>query len=198
LVEQNDFLNFEDLHGDRLDLINLKNVVNVALSDIHEWSTNPKFFEYLEFPPSTNIDETKKQVDRMLDRMDKGDHYWCIKLKDKEKFIGTYRVLELDIKKKMCAIGYGINPEFGGQGYAIEASRMVFDYLFKKFDIYKVSTHIYSTNIKSIKLAEKIGFKREGLLRKYYLDYRGNRHDCIIVGLFKDEYIAAKKIWKVF
>jgi RimJ/RimL family protein N-acetyltransferase len=191
LNSKNNF-NFEDLDGNRIELINLKKVADIALLDMHDWSTNPKFFEYLEFPESKNIEGTQQQLDKMLSRMDEGEHYWCIKLKEKKQFIGTLRINEVDFRKKFCGLGYGINPEFQGKGLASESLQLALNFLFKILKIQKISCLTMSLNLPSINLVKKIGFKQEGLLRNHYLDYKGNMHDAIIFGLLQKEYFETR------
>jgi [ribosomal protein S5]-alanine N-acetyltransferase len=188
LTRQKNF-NFEDLHGNRINLINLKKIAKSVLPDMHAWSTNPKFFEYLEFPASKSIEETTHQLDKMISRMGEGDHYWCIELKDQEKIIGTIRIADIDVRKKICCLGYGLSPEFQGKGYGFESVKLAMDFLFKILQIHKLTGYGNPSNLPSIILAEKIGYKREGLLRDHYLDYKGNRTDAIVFGLLRKEYL---------
>ncbi|MGY5146739.1 MAG: GNAT family N-acetyltransferase [Candidatus Nitrosopumilus sp. bin_7KS] len=191
MTEQKNF-NFEDLHGNRINLINLKKITKSILPDMHVWSTNPKFFNYLEFPASKNIEDTKQQLDKMISRMNKGEHYWCIQLKDQEKIIGTIRITDIDVRKKICCLGYGLNPEFQGKGYGFESVKLAMDFLFKSLKIHKLTGYANPLNFPSIMLAEKMGYEREGLLRDHYLDYKGDRTDAIVFGLLREEYLQLK------
>lgn len=124
--------------------------------------------------------------------MDQGDHYWAIKLKDQNKFIGTIRITDIDVRKKICLLGYGLNPEFQGKGYGFESVQLAMNFLFEILHMHKLTGYAAPSNLPSIILAEKMGYKREGLLRDHYLDYKGNRIDAIVFGLLREEYLHLK------
>jgi RimJ/RimL family protein N-acetyltransferase len=63
-------------------------------------------------------------------------------------------------------IGWTIhNPVHRNQGYATEAVTALVDYLFRAFEINRVECNTVTTNLASLRLAEKCGFTREGVLR---------------------------------
>lgn len=60
--------------------------------------------------------------------------------------------------------------------------REVFNYIFVKAGCARCTCLIRKSNTRSIRLAEKLGFKKEGVLRKYYGD-----EDAFVYGLLKEE-----------
>jgi RimJ/RimL family protein N-acetyltransferase len=63
-------------------------------------------------------------------------------------------------------VGWTIhNPVHRNQGYATEAVTALVDYLFQAFPINRVECNTATTNLASLRLAEKCGFTREGVLR---------------------------------
>jgi RimJ/RimL family protein N-acetyltransferase len=63
-------------------------------------------------------------------------------------------------------IGWTIhNPEHRNQGYATEAVTALVDYLFQAFEINRVECNTATTNLASLRLAEKCGFTYEGVSR---------------------------------
>ena len=63
-------------------------------------------------------------------------------------------------------IGWTIHdPENRNRGYATEAVTALIDYLFKSFPINRIECSTATQNLASIRLAEKCGLIREGVLR---------------------------------
>lgn len=57
--------------------------------------------------------------------------------------------------------GYMVNPDFWGQGYAFEGAKAILDYAFGDGAFHRVTAQIDHRNEPSIKLAEKLGLRRE-------------------------------------
>lgn len=58
----------------------------------------------------------------------------------------------------------------------------MFDYPFQQLDVKRLSAIVYSTNLKSQKLVEHLGFQREATLRNYFPDA-----DAIVYVMLKDD-----------
>ena len=67
--------------------------------------------------------------------------------------------------------------------------RCVFDLVFKVMNCSRCSIFVSKDNEASKNLVEKLGWKREGLLRQY----RDNGDDCFVYGMLKDECIWRSK-----
>ncbi len=73
-----------------------------------------------------------------------------------------------------------------GKGYGTEAIRLLLDFAFKDLNLNRVYLHVFADNQPAIKLYEKVGFKREGLLRQAaYLD--GRSVDVMLMGILRDD-----------
>jgi RimJ/RimL family protein N-acetyltransferase len=82
---------------------------------------------------------------------------------------------------KFVEIAYIIDPEHWGKGIATEAVGRVAEFLQKEVKIHKIRASLYSKNIASKRVLEKLGFIQEGYLRD----------NVIIDGEFVDEYLMA-------
>ncbi len=65
--------------------------------------------------------------------------------------------------------------------------KRIFGLAFNFWQVERISLLVNTNNFECIKLVEKLGFKREGLLRKY----RDDGSDCYFYGILKSE-----NIWK--
>lgn len=78
-------------------------------------------------------------------------------------------------------IGYWMGERFAGQGYMLEAVRLVATYAFAKLHLHRIEAACIPGNERSVRVLEKAGFQREGLLRAYLR----------IDGAWQDHYLYA-------
>ena len=174
----NRVLIFQDLNGKRINLIKIS---MDGLDDMHEYSTNKKFYEFLEYEHFKSIEETRLYLKKLISRSKSNNHYWFIKLNKPKKIIGTFGLLQIDEKKGSSEIGYGLSPDYWKGGYFKEALLNILDYLFIKSNFHRIYAKTAANNHASIKSLKNCGFEIEGVLRDYYLSYQGFRSDAKIL-----------------
>lgn len=184
-------MNFVNLHGDRIDLIAIG---ENGLTDMHKYSIKPEFYRYLEYEPFQTLEETRQYLRRLIKLSNSGSgHYWFIKLKEGNKIIGTFGVLNIERKRCSAEIGYGLSPDYWGCAYFKESLIMVLKYLFVDLHFHRIWAKSQSNNIPSIKALEKAGFKKEGVLRDFYLSSDGKRYDAVLLGILRNEFLENYK-----
>ena len=102
-----------------------------------------------------------------------GDILGEVSFKSSDTFEATlgYRLFEKTSRRK---------------GYMTEALTLFCEYLFEMLPINRIALRMCADNTGSQKVAEKIGFKLEGTLRKAYF-YRGRFVDFLMYGLLREE-----------
>ncbi len=71
-----------------------------------------------------------------------------------------------DINRLSTEIGYWLGEEFWGRGIATEALAAVTEYAFTTLGMARVYAEVFEWNAASMRVLEKCGFEREGVLRK--------------------------------
>lgn len=178
---------FPDLHGERIDLVEIE---ASCVDDVHEYATMPSFFKSFEFSESRSREETAAYIRKLLGRSEKSTgHYWMIRHKMNGKVIGTFGVLDIDFRKGTGEIGYGLSPLYWRKGYFQEALDLVLRHLFTHAGFHRVWAKTQHDNAASIRSLERAGFKREGILRDFYLSERdGSRHDAVVLAMLRHEF----------
>lgn len=85
-----------------------------------------------------------------------------------------------------CMIGYWMGESYAGQGHMSAALKMVIPWLFDGLRLHRIEAACIPENSRSIRLLEKTGFKREGLLREY-LKINGQWRDHVMFSLLESE-----------
>ena len=93
--------------------------------------------------------------------------YWFSFKNSPDKLIGAVNFQ--DIKRgafKSCQIGYKIDKDCSGLGLTTEAVSCAISSLFANEGLHRIEALIATDNISSVRLAEKLGFLREGISRE--------------------------------
>ena len=83
-------------------------------------------------------------------------------------------------------IGYWIGERYAGKGFMHEALRLVVRHAFETLRLHRIEAACIPDNERSIRVLEKAGFRREGLLRSY-LRINGIWHDHYLYALIADD-----------
>lgn len=130
----------------------------------------------------TEVYDPEKQVEfyfkkvKLMYKEKKGIR-WAIINKESKAFIGDIGLYNIDFYSNNTEIGYTIEKNFWRKGVASECIKAIENFAFETLDMNRIIAMIDSNNISSIKLSEKLGFHRDGILREHYYNKS------------KDEYI---------
>lgn len=92
-------------------------------------------------------------------------------------------------------IGYVFNRQYWGQGYASESVKAVIEYGFTELGVHRITALCNPENEASWHLLERVGMRREGVLKKnvyFWKDEQGVPiwQDTYEYALLKDEYTS--------
>ena len=157
---------------------------------IAEWFNKPEVFG--EYNPLHQVSRT--EAEKMFENPHE-ENSFIIEKKDGSKigFIGHFYVLH--VAGKQLEIGYSLVPSERGKGYCTEATQLMVDYLFLSKDTKRVQAQTDPRNVASHKVLEKVGFKKEGTLRKSFF-MRGEWRDAYIYSILGEEWKEPKILTK--
>jgi ribosomal-protein-serine acetyltransferase len=100
--------------------------------------------------------------------------------------IGGAGINEINPMNKCANLGYWVRSDRTGQGIAVTATRMLAKWGFEVLKLNRIEIHVAADNVRSLRVAEKAGAKREGIFRnKMLLD--GQIHDSVMHSLIPGE-----------
>lgn len=84
-------------------------------------------------------------------------------------------------------VGYSLATEYWGRGIVVKAMKIAISEAVKEFpDVVRFQAFVEVENMPSQRVLEKIGFLREGLLRKYTFN-KGEVRDMVIFSLLAND-----------
>jgi ribosomal-protein-serine acetyltransferase len=86
-----------------------------------------------------------------------------------------------------CEIGCWLGKGAEGRGLMTVAARTLVDWAFRVRGMTRVCWQTTPDNVRSIAVAERLGMRREGVLRKSFA-HNGVHHDTIVLAILADEW----------
>ncbi len=142
------------------------------------------FLGYL-FP--VNIENEKKWITEIYSEKEKKNIYFAIEKNDDREFIGYISAKNINYIHRHADFGIILLKKFRGKGYASEAMKLFFNYLFNDLNLHKIKLEVLEDNFTAIKLYEKIGFVKEGLLKEHIWQ-DGKFKNLVIMSLFSTNF----------
>jgi len=101
--------------------------------------------------------------------------------------IGDVGIHFIDTDGHQVELGCTLGKAHHGNGYATEALQAVIDYLFKKLNKHRIIASIDPGNTASIKMVERMGFRKEAHFKESLL-INGNWVDDVVYALLQKEW----------
>lgn len=137
--------------------------------------------------PSTTI-RSKQWAEEVSKKQPDGDNFHMeIELIETSDLIGVIGTHHADPRNGTFMYGVAIRPEFQRKGYASEAILLVMKFFFEELRYQKCTVDIHSWNQGSIVLHEKLGFIKEGQIRRAIFS-RGQFFDRLFYGITIEEW----------
>lgn len=128
------------------------------------WST----YEPLQRPEYYTVDAQYKKIQESLYLMSsKREYTFGIYELGTNNLIGHIALYAIKrLPYSSAFVGYAMDEIYIGKGIVTEAVELVVQFAFEQIGLHRVEAYVSTENNASIRVLEKSGFQREGLLRK--------------------------------
>lgn len=106
-----------------------------------------------------------------------------------DRLIGNCGIRVNEIELAEGNIGYELNPDYWGRGYATEAARAIVGFGFSELGLHRVCAECVADNTASAHVLEKLGMRREAYFREHQW-YRERWWDTLIYAVLDHEWWA--------
>lgn len=105
----------------------------------------------------------------------------------KEQFVGMIALHRIDKMNKRAEIGYWVNHDFQGNGLIPSVMHPFLKHVFDNFEINRIDLIVAEENVRSVSVATKTGFIKEGLLKDYFI-LNGICYDALIFRMLRSDF----------
>jgi ribosomal-protein-alanine N-acetyltransferase len=154
-----------------------------------EHFNTPEIIAGQGFPGPDNLETARKELDQYIVGLYEGGHgfRWGIRLKGESEMVGSLGFYSWDKENAKAEVGYDLKPAYWRRGIMKEALERIVGFGFEDMGLNRMQVTIMSSNPGSMTLIEKIGFKREGILRDYS-KFEGKYTDEHVFSMLKREW----------
>lgn len=93
---------------------------------------------------------------------------------------------------RQADIGYELDPQYWGQGYATEAARAILNFGFERLAVHRIWAHCLAENTASAHVLDKLGLQLEGRLREDEY-FKGRWWDTLVYAILEHEWLAVRE-----
>ncbi len=170
----------------RRDAAPVDDAIRGSLSDLHQWLP----WARMDYNPADTAAFLRESI--LAWREDRAWDYSIRRRDDPDRHIGNISFWTVSKLGKIFEVGYWVRSDETSKGYCTEAVEKILDEAFNHLGYHKAVLRIAVGNTASDRVAEKLGFTREGILREELL-IRGNWVDHSHWSLLDREYRAARR-----
>lgn len=154
---------------------------------LHKWRNDEEIGHYFSgtFRFTSTLNEKKWLEEKIFD---KNNVNCAICIKETNEFIGCIFLNNIDYLNRSahCPTFIGAK-EHWNKGYATDARVLMLKYAFYDIGLERVWANVHEDNIGSLKMHEKCGYKKEGVLRRAsYVN--GEFKDLVVLSVLKEEF----------
>lgn len=132
------------------------------------------------------VEKTCRFIKRKLLRFADGNGFTA-GIFGREKLIGVIALEYIDRTNQMTEIGYWLDADAEGKGLITKSCSVLIEYAFKNLKLNRVQIRCAKKNIRSRAIPEKLGFRKEGVIRQ--VEKLSDRFvDLVIYGILNDEW----------
>jgi [ribosomal protein S5]-alanine N-acetyltransferase len=149
---------------------------------------DPEVMRFWSSPPLPDVAGARELIDQIEDLFKARRLFqWGVCSRDTGKVTGTCTLHNLRAEHRRAEIGFAIARANWGQGFATEALELLIGFAFATLGLHRLEADTDPENVRSLRLLERQGFKREGYLRERW-HHLGKLHDGVFLGLLASEW----------
>jgi len=159
--------------------------------DLHAYLSDPAVYA---FEPGGPIDE--RTAARLARERAEGTDFWALESRASGRMIGHLYFAQVEPKSwRTWELGFIVHPAHQRQGVATEGATALLRHAFAALGVHRVVAHCNPGNLASWRVLERVGLRREGLLRRnacyrHGPDGRELWTDTFVYALLEDEAIG--------
>ena len=159
---------------------------------VYAYATDNEVVRYLDWGPNSVEDTTRflTLARKARESSPRTAYHLAIALRTDDRAVGGCRIEIRDAATEAGDLGYVLDRAHWGHGYATEAGRALLAFGFEGLGLHRIWTRCDIRNIASARVLEKLGMRREGLLR-HDVRRKGEWHDSYLYAILEPEWHAS-------
>lgn len=161
------------------------------VDDLYAVFSDREVMRYWPWPAYTERAQAEALLAEIEALFREGHLYqWGVVRREDDRVIGTITLSSIDRTHLRAKLGCALSRAHWGRGFAVEAAGRLLDFAFGPLGLHRIEADVDPRNVHSLRLLERLGFVREGLLRERWR-VGGEVQDGALYGLLAREWGGA-------
>jgi RimJ/RimL family protein N-acetyltransferase len=171
--------------------LTLRPLAESDVADVFAVFSDPEVMRYWDGTLMTSLQDAMRYIDHIHHGFRRHELFqWGVADSTTNAIVGTCTLTHFSPLHQRSEIGFAILKNRWGQGLGSEAVRAVVAFAFETLNLHRIEADVDPRNDRSLRLLERLGFRREGVQRERYL-MNGERQDAVMLGLLRQEWNAS-------
>jgi ribosomal-protein-alanine N-acetyltransferase len=157
---------------------------------LFELGSDREVTRFFSWGPYVRIEEPIAYIIGLVDRRERGEQLDLLIVHREDGPIGVVGIVELSPRDRRAVIGTWLGRRWWGSGANREVKALIAHLAFAHLGIERLGAYADVENGRSQAALERLGFQREGLLRRWHR-HGDLAHDVYVYGLLREEWAAS-------
>jgi len=176
-----------ELHGPTLTL---RYATPEDAPALFELGSDREVTRFFSWGPYVRIEEPVAYIVGLADRRERGEQLDLLIVHREDGPIGVVGLVELSQRDRRAVIGTWLGRRWWGSGANREVKALLARLAFEQLGVERLGAYADVENGRSQAALERLGFRREGLLRRWHR-HGDLAHDVYVYGLLREEWAAS-------
>jgi [ribosomal protein S5]-alanine N-acetyltransferase len=155
-----------------------------------ELASDAAVTQWFSWGPYESLDQPEAYIAGLEGKRERGELLDFLVVHPQAGPIGVTGLSELAVRDRRATVGSWFGREWWGSGANRESKAMITAVAFRHLELDRVTAWANTRNGRSQVALERVGFRREGVLRGWHR-HGDARHDVVVFGMLREEWKAS-------
>jgi ribosomal-protein-alanine N-acetyltransferase len=163
---------------------------------VHRMMSDPETARFISWDVSSEERTREKVMEKIAETSQKPRESYSLLVfrRSDDLLVGTCALMARNPEMTGLEIGYSLARPAWGHGFATESVRAMLDFAFGPLKAHRIFGFVSPENPPSIRVLERLGFRKEGCLKKHYRNH-GEWTDTLLYALLEEEWRSTEPPW---
>lgn len=155
-----------------------------------ELASDPLVTRWFSWGPYERLDQPQAYIASLAGKRERGELLDFLIVDPEAGPVGITGLSELAVRDRRATVGTWFGREWWGTGVNRESKALIATLAFRHLGIDRLTAWANTRNGRSQTALERVGFRREGVLRGWHR-HGDDRHDVVVFRMLREEWEAS-------
>jgi ribosomal-protein-alanine N-acetyltransferase len=152
-----------------------------------ELASDPDVTRFFSWGPYTRVDQPEAYIGSLPGKRERGELLDFLVVHRDEGPVGVTGLSELARRNRHATVGTWFGKPWWGSGVNVESKAMIAALAFERLGLDRLTAWANTRNGRSQNALERVGFRREGVLRSFHR-HGDVLHDVVVFGMLRPDW----------